>query len=309
VQTYVRRRPRPTRENLLISDANFSQPIALFYSAPTSDTKKLHDTHTRFSLSCQFLDCVSTPKLQLPVTVDLRCVQITVTHKRCQYASIVLSSRFPIKMRECGSLTACKTPVNSNTCMHSINWLIGVSLQPLCIGSWVQRRGNDFLVGWAEKHQSEMPKKDLKHLKTLKAEFHYTNFPETSRRQKSATCFCLVSGKSATSPCGGMCYEVRTWRTCFGEVSRNRTNSSCSSACVGEIYDKFTSSCSGICNRHDKRTFYGTLRAPTASSGIAVYCNNRVFPSVANTSSPIGYRMTNDACYEVKLKQRHRLTD
>ena len=39
--------------------------------------------------------------------------------------------------------------------------------------------------------------------------------------------------------------------------------------------------------RHDKRTFYGTLQAPTASSGIAVYCNNRVFPSVANTSSPI----------------------
>ena len=52
-----------------------------------------------------------------------------------------------------------------------------------------------------------MPKKDLKHLKTLKAEFHYTNFPETSRKQKSTTCFCLVSGKFTTSLCGGMCYE------------------------------------------------------------------------------------------------------
>jgi len=30
--------------------------------------------------------------------------------------------------------------------------------------------------------------------------FHYTNFPETSPRQKSATCFRLVSGKFATSP-------------------------------------------------------------------------------------------------------------
>ena len=309
MQTYVRRRPRPTRENLLISDANFSHQLHCFIRRQQVIPKNCMTRIPDFRYPANFWIVCRLLNSSCQYTVDLRCVQITVTHKRCQYASIVLSSRFPIKMRECGSLTACKTPVNSNTCMHSINWLIGVSLQPLCIGSWVQRRGNDFLVGWAEKHQSEMPKKDLKHLKTLKAEFHYTNFPETSRRQKSATCFCLVSGKSATSPCGGMCYEVRTWRTCFGEVSRNRTNSSCSSACVGEIYDKFTSSCSGICNRHDKRTFYGTLRAPTASSGIAVYCNNRVFPSVANTSSPIGYRMTNDACYEVKLKQRHRLTD
>ena len=61
-----------------------------------------------------------------------------------------------------------------------------------------------------------MPKKDLKHLKTLKAEFHYTNFPETKIDDLFLSCLWEVYDKSV------WWNVLRTRRTCFGEVSRNR---------------------------------------------------------------------------------------
>jgi len=142
----------------------------------------------------------------------------------------------------------------------------------------------------------------------VKAKLHYTN---CSPRQKSATCLGLVAGKSATSPYSGICYEHNELVSGkFRGIKRTRHVKFVGASCNGEVYGEFaTSLCNGICNghdRHDKRTFGAiTLRAPTLSSGSAVYCITKSFAlSVANTSSPVGLP-NYDVYYEVKLQQRH----
>ena len=74
------------------------------------------------------------------------------------------------------------------------------------------------------------------------AKFHYTNFTETSPRQKSTTCLRLVSDLSRGS---------------FGES--NELDMLSSLACLGEVCDKSTTSLGEVRvmefdNEHDKRT-------------------------------------------------------
>jgi len=81
--------------------------------------------------------------------------------------------------------------------------------------------------------------------------YHYTNFTETSPRQKSTTCLRLVSGKFR----GNELTDLS--RGSFGES--NELDMLSSLACLGEVCDKSTTSLGEVRvmefdNEHDKRT-------------------------------------------------------
>ena len=90
----------------------------------------------------------------------------------------------------------------------------------------------------------------------VKPKFHYTNFTETSPRQKSVTRLGLVSGKFRTNK------HTDKLRTSFGES--NELDKSSSLACLGEVCEKSaTSSCNGFCQR-TRQTRQADFRHPAA---------------------------------------------